>query len=396
MLLKTIPIGILIILCACSGKTDQTVTVSKNGSEKTYTLHIKEIKDTLSLKLSDIASDFEFIPLETNEECYIGYGTYYVTNDYVLARKEGYGLLQFERSGKFIRTILTEGQGPNEYLIPGWSVDEKNQILYLTDFIKKNYILRYDLHTGVYLGDLKKAISCYSHSIHINPDNSLIVVPFGAFKDINPPSYLYWQNLDGSLIDRIEAPDTIYKSGDPKSFYTYNGIPRYQFMLYDTVYAVHEKQLIPYLVFDFGEENPRYSTIGRKTMILQFETDQWISIANFYIDKQVIYDGEIESTSGKMAFYILDKKEDKLFHQGRVYFDPSNHYRNANVVEDELQVQENGIFHYAYQAVSLIELSEKAFEDPNFKDPYRSKLKEIVGKISENDNPILLIGKAKL
>jgi len=383
---------IVVLLSSCASQTDETITVLEQGPEETYIVHIKKVKDTLTLKLSDIAEDFEFVPLETKEECLLGYASYYVTNNYILAKKEGYGILQFKRNGEFLRKILSVGKGPNEYLNAGWAIDEDNDILYLTDLMKKNYILCFDLKTGEFLQNIPKAIPSYSNSISYTSDDMILLVPAGPFKDYKTPMYLYWQNLKGQLIHGIEAPSNLLNPGDPKSFYVHKGIPRYQFILYDTVYSVHSRKMIPYLVFDFEKENPLTPTLGRNTIVIQFESSRYISFIDIVVSE---LKGRSKSPSANTYYYTLDKKSKKVFQQGRVYFDPSHHYSNAYVVEDEIQIQSNGIFHYAYQVSSLIEYGELALDDPEFKGAPRSKLQNILGIISEYDNPVLLIGKAK-
>jgi hypothetical protein len=55
--------------------------------------------------------------------------------------------------------------------------------------------------------------------------------------------------------------------------------------------------------------------------------------------------------------------------------------------------QENGIVQYDYQAIDLLTLVKTALADPKFSEPYRSKLKEVVLQLHEDDNPVLLIGR---
>jgi hypothetical protein len=66
-----LPVAFLIatILFAFSPKGDETVSLIRHGKDTEYLIHLKKVKDSLSLKLSDFASDFEFIRLETHKEC---------------------------------------------------------------------------------------------------------------------------------------------------------------------------------------------------------------------------------------------------------------------------------------------------------------------------------------
>lgn len=148
----------LALLSSCTNNRDETVTIIKHGQNTEYHINTFNIKDSLHVELSDFAWDFEFIPLETKDGCMISYGVKdYFGSEYYLSEKRLGDIYQFGRDGKFIRRIVTRGKGPTEFVRGDWTVDETNQILYLSDISKLNYFLRFDLRTGKYLGDLKKA-----------------------------------------------------------------------------------------------------------------------------------------------------------------------------------------------------------------------------------------------
>jgi len=378
-------------LIGCSKNTDSSVTVSKIDSEKVYTIHLKEIKDSLTLHLADIVEDFEFIPLEAGDESMVSWGKCYVSNEYILVNQREDRILQFGRSGQFIRTLMHYGKGPLEYRDAGWTVDEENQILYISDIQKQRYFLRFDLRTGAYLGDLPKAGACSNYLLHINPDQSLMVIPAGDFSNDSIPSYIYWQNLEGHLIKAIEAHDTTHVYGVYPRFYPVGDDYRYFISGDDTVYTIRDLSKMPFLIIDYGEKNPPYVVdIGHQSFSINFETTRWLSLANHLTR---INPGGT-NPAGPMKYYILDKKAPRLYFQGSVLLDPTNRSLSFHSVES-LTLQANGKFNYVYQAIDLIADAKKALADPGFKEPYRSKLKEIVGKITIEDNPVLLVGRVK-
>jgi len=64
------PILILLLgLGACNSEGDMSLTITKNDPQIEYLIHLKQVIDSTSLRISDFAEDFKFIPLETREEC---------------------------------------------------------------------------------------------------------------------------------------------------------------------------------------------------------------------------------------------------------------------------------------------------------------------------------------
>ena len=199
-------VSLICILASCSNSKDDTVSVIKHGRSLEYRIHTQEINDSLQLKLSDFVTDFEFIPLETKEECLVSWGgDYYLGEQYYLIEKKGDGILQFNRDGKFIRKIVDVGQGPQEFVDGFWSVDEKNQILYIADEAKRNYFLSFDLFTGAYLGDIPKAVSCRTPQIYSLPNGSILVSTKGNYDKDGLTSIVFCQDSNGNLLNSIES-----------------------------------------------------------------------------------------------------------------------------------------------------------------------------------------------
>jgi len=379
---------ILVVFFSC-GRVDESVTVTKNGSEKEYLIHMDKVKDTLQPKLSDYAEDFEFVPLETKEECLVNRGKYYVTESYILFQKRGFGMLQFDHSGTFIRTIIRYGNGPTEYTRAGWTVDEKSQTIYLAVSGKKNYFLCFNLNSGEYLGDLKKAIPGNSTNIEFTAENSLLVNPFAKFKEGEKEYYLYEQDLSGELIRTFEAPSGWFNVSSGKNLFVFEGKARYELFDDGSIFTVLKNRLVPFMSFDFGGANTP-DRVGYCSVIMEYETDGWVVLEKRSVVQIVDDITYFESTN-----YIFDKKEEKVYHQGSIQFDPT-HQRIYDGDNKSLSIQGNGIIHFVYQAIDLMEQAEKALADSEFSDPYRSQLKKVASLLTENDNPVVVVGRLKL
>jgi len=388
-------ISFLITLCiftalsSFSQSNDKTVSLLQHDKDTEYLIHLKKVKERLSLKISDFATDFKFVRLETRKECLLGEGTYYVTNEYILVEKPKHGILQFDSNGKFIRTLVKTGQGPKEYLMLKWAVDEENQILYLNDYTKNGYILSYDLHSGEYRGDIRKAIPGVTVDIRLLEDNSLLLQNGAYAQNDQEKCLLYYQDLSGKLLKRVNTPKEMFFSLQSNKII--NQFPPFRYFVrnLDTVFTINDNKMIPFLVFDYGEPNPPgINTAGHKSMFINHETSQWVFFYKFFITK----DNVKYATIGDADYYLLDKKKNKVFLHDYLYIDPLHHLMSSSKTEF-IQFQSNGIIQYDFQALDLIELTKLALADPEFTEPYRSKLEELVKDLDEEDNPVLLIGR---
>lgn len=386
---QTLPIAfcIICIVYSCRPGSDETVTIIKHGKNIEYHINIPLIKDSLHVNLSDFAGSFEFIPLETKEECMISYGMkYYIGSEYFLLETRMDGIYQFGRDGRFIRKLVDAGKGPTDFINGDWTVDEENQILYLTDLAKYNYFLRFDLNTGKYLGDLKNAVACRSFNIEYLDEGLLMVVPSGRFVENGLQDYIYCQDLSGNKVSSIPAPGSTTIIESQLSYANYCNQFRLKLGSENIIYSINGQQLIPFLTFSFGNETPtdRFQ-IGFMGIEMEQETESWL-ILDVGTTSRVSKDGDLSS---RVSYLVLDKKRGKAYHRGSLFIDPTNYMDKYFSVT----FCNNGMFVKVYQTIDLLEQAQKAFNDPEFKEPYRAKLKAIVSHLNEDDNPVLLVGK---
>lgn len=376
----------------CNSKPDKTVTVIKDGNTTSYEIHIQEVKDSTSFKLSDLAKDFEFIPLETSEQSLVERGKYMITEKYILVQKPAHGISQFDRHGKFLRTLVRRGGGPTEYQRIGWAVDEATQILYIADIQKNNYLLRFDLESGAYKGDLKKAIPIRGSELLISEANKLLIIPSGAFNEGLEPFYYYEQDMQGELINRCAAPEDWFNRFVENTGLKFGNNIWYQNRKTEILSKVLENQLFPFLVFDYGKKLPESGSVGDMSFGLDFEINDIIFFHIFTVTGTEQRDNSFISY-GENTNYLFDPKNGKVTYSNLLYLNPTHHYVDAH--EREFVVQGNGLLFYIYSAIDLIEQAKKASEDDDFTEPFRTKLIEISDKISEASNPVLLLGRIK-
>jgi len=87
-----------------------------NAQSQTITLDISKFDK--SILFSDIVSDIKYIPLETNEDCYLNSPTQILFDDSLIffQDREHDEIFVFYLSGQFLNKVGVRGRGPNEIL----------------------------------------------------------------------------------------------------------------------------------------------------------------------------------------------------------------------------------------------------------------------------------------
>lgn len=102
--------------------------------------------------VEDSGLKFSYIPLEMSDSSLVGdIEKILLTKDYIIVRSNELIFL-FDYTGKFIRRIGTQGDGPGQYKsIWDVSIDESEQRLFLADY-STSKVLEYDME-GRFLSD---------------------------------------------------------------------------------------------------------------------------------------------------------------------------------------------------------------------------------------------------
>jgi len=108
-------LGLSILFFSCNNKKEKN-----HLEEQLIRIPLSCAKDQV-LNLSEFADSIDVIPLETKDECLIGWIPRIIATDdrYYISSAIGYKhrkLLVFDKQGRFIRQIGKEGQGPKEYI----------------------------------------------------------------------------------------------------------------------------------------------------------------------------------------------------------------------------------------------------------------------------------------
>jgi hypothetical protein len=416
----------LIVLFALTGYQSRQAnrTPSANRSEKAdsivhpFTIKLSDSKSVENhLKLSDIASEVEYFPLETTDKSLIGKFVLQVdfTDDFIFFNTDMH-LLQFDINGKYIRTINRTGHGPGECASRGFSIDRKNKLLYLMD----NWNL--SLYVFDFDGNFIKKIEN-----PIQEDGEGGYCPGSVFCDKTGTVIYQIENTSGDAkfryacmtsdekVFHFEPNYTVYKpqypTGRPpavisppcSSLYYYKDTLYYHYMHYDTVYIVDKNFVChPYYIIHLPDnlsfiENIKacfheieYSSISGKSALMAVrETDKFIDI-HYVINA---YDHE----KHKGVFSRFDKSSRQLLNNCDLLI--KNDWDAGMDIEE---MQHTGTSDgeyilellYPYRMKEL--LTDEHFASTNALYPERkAAMQAMVDSLKEDDNPVIMRIKLK-
>ena len=388
------------------------------------------------IKASTYVSDFEYIPLETNENCLVGYVRNILINSSRIFVAGSNFCYVFNNNGRFISKIGSVGQGPGEYqFITGLSIDEKNQSVYLET---TRSILEYS-YDGVFQRIINKPQNMNEEYVQESTfvcDKLFI----GHFPNRGKEMYNFCLFNDaGQVIKTFDNYEQFERNGNWVSFSDQSMKPfKVEQHLYvkenanDTLFCLNEEnELVPKYVFNLGKYTlPKHLREERTNISSQSSSSQYKDVlvipddnypmvgAADYIffsvktfSENIIplpkgnvqtlnvfgqnYDVNVSLPLG--IYHILEKK---------IFFletDPiSNMLGLVNDLDGGLSfwpkyyTSENeliGIWQ-AYEMKAL--LTEAYFAAHEIKKPQaHQKLKELLKNLDEEDNPVVVIAKLK-
>ncbi|GHT58994.1 hypothetical protein AGMMS50239_04640 [Bacteroidia bacterium] len=320
-----------------------------------------DIHQNNSLPLSEIAEEITAIELELTDESMISpyYESVIISEDEVIFADRS-KIFVFSKTGKFIRTIGTIGQGPGEHIgINGIALDKKNKRLIVCSNWK---IIFYDLN-GKFL---KEKLFPDFPAIDINyiDEKPLLLVERqnrdskGAYSR----SIVYQLNEDLQLADSCTIRD-LYVEGagwgyarnyadyilkGNKSVYLYFGDfftrrdNSAEKVLRDTLYRFENNRLIPELKLKFKND----------------ETGKFIHLYNIYRSSRYIFAAyrRKDNNRGKIYSFCYDTKT------GKGYNMPDGYMDEINQIEDPVRIRpfnlDTEMFYYLHTHMKPDDLEE--------------------------------------
>jgi hypothetical protein len=394
---------ILFLACSCNSNTRESNSVS--GNDKFFEIKYENIlANTKIVPLSQVASNIEYIKLETNDECMIRkINSCFFTDSLIFIANRDH-ILKFSRDGKFLQKIGKPGRGPGEIdLIRTMTLlPDKRMIAVQKNAIKEMLFFSFD-------GTVVKAVNIpEALYIKVINDGRFIVYDPGTdgaskntFSLINETgdtisgigNYCSWINTSGMAFMEGSYPEPfLYKN---KWYFK----DRYN----DTVYTVVSDRIIPSYSVNMGKyklpDELRLERIGTDQIQLYINKAPNYSYAILFeaADKLFIVSESYHVL--KRKYLLFDKKEGigSLLDNGN---DVSKGF--VNDMDGGMDFWPLGIVNdnQVYMPLDIVTL-KKELEKINTGEKtvkYRDKQKEFEKMINTSDildNPILMIATLK-
>ena len=383
----------------------QQLNFKNEGELLTYDLG--ELPKTTTLKLSDLeVDDIKYIPLETNEECFIPeilgfnlFGKLFACKDYYIV-KYFTTILKFGKDGSFIAKIGKEGRGPGEFLVAhDIDVDQKSQQIYIVDgWARKFYIYSENgdfirtfpapVNTNEFVLT-KNGILCYSTDIQATIKNSYNLIDTNGVVIWSFPNKYPWK-LSSSIGTAIFNENIFYTSSN--KIFTKE-------VCSDTVYEYNNNTFKPHLVILHGKKllNPRTRTASDPRDLLDNYIDQ---VSLFEFGDYIYY--EFKYGHSQYSFIASKKKNFQVLTKNDFQNETSRYTGFINDIDGgpdilPITIKDDNSIISLISALNLKAfVSSEKFKSSRPQYPDKKKdLEKLAQNLKEDDNPILIVLKLK-
>ena len=135
----------------------------KENDNNVFTIYIESKNILNTIKLSELISDYKYLPLETTSECLIGRldKVEIFENDiFTLDMWNSKSVYRFSSEGKFLNRIANRGKGPGEYIEPNdISVNTNSAEITILDRNNKQVLIYKP--DNIYLRNIKLPVYAY-------------------------------------------------------------------------------------------------------------------------------------------------------------------------------------------------------------------------------------------
>ena len=217
------------------------------------------MKNVESIPLSRIGEKIEYIPLETTPNSLVGNLNgvgldlaKIIFCDSFIFISDGEKLLQFDRSGKFIKQIGTVGRGPGQYLEPiNFCIDEKKRNIYI---INGRSVMEFDFN-----GQYKRSSQYEWSSVLFMPmDTGNFIFYLSSFPDQTNNTVYSWYITDlqfkpvTKLVNFQKRVNRGARIGWTP-LYTFNESAHFMEFCADTLFFLKNGSPEPYALFNLGK-----------------------------------------------------------------------------------------------------------------------------------------------
>lgn len=391
---KTMILGMMGIACsllmACSSKQkdylDEMPVIAEKVTLPTGDLIVCDLAkatDTLDIPLSMLTEELQIVPLDNRDEALVGgWVRTTVSDKYILVsnnRQIPYKL--FGRDGKFICTVGSFGQGPNEYqLTYAEQLDEKHNRIYIMSW-NADKILVFDLK-----GNPQPYIPLNTRvpkgKFRVNTADSTVIVTTLPFE--GSPEVVWVQDMHGNRKQSV-APGHLMAPRDfSNEVLDARNTSAYDVMLLTIMPEAKQDSLYHYNL-EKNRLEPRFTTLftGEK-----MPWHGYTELPHHFMG-DVSFPVQVSETSfqgSAPAYYIVDKTTLK-----------GNFMRLKN---DFLHISawpsfSNGYYTANMEPMTLKEQLEEALKEENLDESVQARIKACLSSLDENGNNVILLAKLK-
>jgi len=395
---------LLLFLFSCNSSTEG----GKKDEPKTSKPFIVNLEENISnfevIKMSQLFDSIQYIQIETNKKCLIkdARKAKIIFTDNFMFISEFRQLLQFKKSGKFVKQIGRNGKGPGEYTgIRTCTVDEKGKLIYVVEnWSKKIHIYNFD---GNFIRDLSTEYDI--KDILFCSDENLICSITNVNKNIDPEpnSVVIISSKKGNTVAKF---NNYHKRKSDNVFENF---------LYKVSQEIHFNEAFSDTIFRIDETNLQFKLVGTlnfgKYKFKDYKTNTQRPL-NFSLIL-----GLVESKNHLFISYVANQK-DSLFRAGIYdkitgsFCNVSPYLKNGYKGYPGIYNDFDGILHFwpkqlnndgtllqifdAYRLKSIIALNKKHSIPQTSISKYSSaKLIRIIDNITESSNGIICIAYPK-
>ena len=337
-----------------------------------------------NLNLSDIAGKIKYVPLETNKDCLIkSINAIKIAGSYIYVSTPGQ-LLLFDNSGRFIRRIGYEGNGPGEYnTIADIAVDSDDGSVYLINILGEK-IMHFSIE-GEFLDSFPLDFPVAADNIELYDGNIYLSFSDMVNKIGDGSSKLMVAEFtrSGDLINRYESSLPVKENARVtillpcEVLYTYGNTLMIKEVRSDTLYRMAGDGIIsPAYIFDYSASK------------MPMEEYSYESFAKRYLGNRYVYFLKVIEDQNRLFFtckhrgedihWIFDKASGELFKY-------NSSQKHAKIPDD---IKSGPGFWPEFSGDDYL----LAYLEPSLLNEQELKsLSDITGNIDISSNPVLQI-----
>lgn len=382
------------------------------------------ISNIKKVRLSEIADDVCYIPLETNEQSLMGRVINIDISEKFIFLSTSDKCLLFDSNGKFILQIGRKGKGPGEYLYPG-AVKIGENFLFVP---ASNDLLVYT-KTGEFVKRIKNPAGFdnvpFNNNWSVLSDSLFICQIRNVMGDAENKAIIFDWNTDTVQLipnyKKFHREKQSSRSEDGRAeFYFFENKLFYKEFTGDTLFKINEKNMLePIYVFDLGKfKKPHHLqslSVAEASKIVNnyiyinnlFETDNYFFL-NYYFGEHYpfkkreysqnseiylgiapvlgIYDKQLGETFLVKSEFDDDVNPNGIFNDldGGLSFFPDARINNSTLL----------MIFSPYELLSYA--NSDFFKNSSPKFPEKKKeIEQLAKKLDLNDNLVLMLVKLK-